>query len=49
METYKNILFLKEKNYYKIEINRPNNLNALNQNTIEELSLLKIILLICLE
>ena len=37
MQTYKNILFLKEKNYYRIEINRPNNLNALNQNTIEEL------------
>jgi|TARA_B110000263_G_scaffold202596_1_gene182374 enoyl-CoA hydratase len=37
MKAYKNILFSKEKNYYMVKINRPDHLNALNQNTIDEL------------
>ena len=37
MSQYNFINFIKGKNYYLIEINRPNQLNAINKKTIEEL------------
>ena len=37
MNEYNNILFSKEKNFYLVKINRPKQLNALNQETISEL------------
>lgn len=40
MKNLKNLLFENRKDYFLIKINRPKNLNALNQKTIEELILL---------
>ena len=37
MKNFKNIIFDKRDNYYLIKVNRPKNLNALNQDTIAEL------------
>ena len=37
MKNFKNIIFDERDNYYLIKVNRPNNLNALNQDTIAEL------------
>ena len=37
MNEYNNILFSKEKDFYLVKINRPKQLNALNQETISEL------------
>ena len=37
MNEYNNILFSKEKDFYLVKINRPKQLNALNQQTISEL------------
>ena len=37
MIRYNNLLFEVTKDYYLIKINRPKNLNALNQETIKEL------------
>ena len=37
MIRYNNLLFEVTKDYYLIKINRPKNLNALNQDTIKEL------------
>ena len=37
MNEYNNILFSKEKDFYLLKINRPKQLNALNQETISEL------------